>query len=87
MADGQIGLDLNDRWPFQLQFQDFLLGGVLVHCGGGADLRCGHFLVETYAKMKELGLIEGGGTPVVPSSSANAFGTGLNGRGGQLKTK
>ena len=37
----------------QLRIQDFLLGG--------ADLRCGHFPAETYAKAKELGPLGVGG--------------------------
>ena len=34
--------------------------------GGGMDLRCRHFLVKMYAKMKELGPIGGGVRPVRP---------------------
>ena len=37
----------------QCRIQDFPLGG------GGADLRLGHFSVETYAKMEELDPIGG----------------------------
>ena len=39
----------------------FPIGRALTRLGGGgADLRCGHFSVETFAKMKELGPIGGG---------------------------
>ena len=35
--------------------------------GGAADLQCGHFLVKTYAKMKELDPVRGGGhAPAAP---------------------
>ena len=47
---GNIGYNL------QLRIQDF------PHGGRGADLRCGHFLAEMYAKTKELGLIKYGCT-------------------------
>ena len=36
-------------------------GADLLRGGGGADLRCRHFSVETYVKMKELGPVGGGG--------------------------
>ena len=46
------------------------LWGVL-SCWGGADLRHGCFSAKTYAKMKELDPVGGGGAP--PPGSANGF--------------
>ena len=36
-------------------------GSRISHWGGGTNFRCRHFLVKTYAKMKELDPIGGGG--------------------------
>ena len=42
--------------------QEFPVGrGAPTSLGGDANLRHGHFSVETYAKMKELGPVGGGG--------------------------
>ena len=51
------------QYVIQRQIQDFLLG-VLSHWGG-TNLQHRHFLVKTYAKMKELDPIGGhtGGAP------------------------
>ena len=39
---------------------------------GGVDLRCGHFSVKMYGKMKELGPMGGGVRPARPPRFANA---------------
>ena len=39
--------------------------------GGGADLRCVHFLVKMYAKTKEIDPVGYGRTPAAPPGSAN----------------
>ena len=44
----------------QWQIQDFPLGGGTDPLGG-ANLRCIHFLVKMYAKMKEIDPVGGGG--------------------------
>ena len=36
------------------------MGGLDPFWGGGVDLRCGHFSVKRYVKMKELGPVMGG---------------------------
>ena len=50
--------------PHQWRIQDFSLGGPVPTCWG--DLRHGCFLVKMNAKMKELGLIGGGGALTAP---------------------
>ena len=54
----------------------FPVGGALSRWwggGGGADLRRGHFPAKTYAKMKELDPVWGGGhVPATPAESANS---------------
>ena len=44
---------------------------VLTHWGGGADLQRGHFSMETYAKAKELGPVDGSAPG--PTNEAVAF--------------
>ena len=56
----------------QWRIQDFPLGGR--RPVGGANLRCLHFSAKTYAKMKEIDPVGGGGAPVAPPRSANAEG-------------
>ena len=45
-------------WILPVADPGFPVGGACTHWGG-VDLRCGHFLVKMYAKMKELGPIGG----------------------------
>ena len=47
-------------------------GGSRISRRGGMDLRCGHFSLKMYAKMKELGPVGGScapGTPPPPRSA------------------
>ena len=45
----------------------------------GPDLRCGHFLVKTHVKTKELGYFGGGEVLPAPPGSTNASAPNLHG--------
>ena len=53
-----------DRYSLSVADPGFPIGG-RAPVRGGMDLRCGHFSVKMYAKMKELGPI-GGRAPGTP---------------------
>ena len=61
-----MGGDTTQWW-----IQDFPLGEVPT-CWGGADLRCVHFSVKTYAKTKEIDPVGGARAGSAPPGSANA---------------
>ena len=50
----------------------FPIGGAPT-CWGGANLRRVHFLVKTYAKMKEIDPVWGGHAPAAPPGSSNVI--------------
>ena len=52
--------------PYSVADPAFPIGGMLP-LGGGVDLRCRHFLVKMYAKMKErIGFHRGWHAPSMP---------------------
>ena len=61
----------------QWRIKDFPLGGGGADQlgGGGANLRCIHFLAKMYVKMKEIDPVGGGGvrTGSAPPGSANVL--------------
>ena len=73
--DGDNYLFCENLDKIQWQIQGLPLGeGALTRWSGGADLRHGCPLAETYTKMKELGRAGGGGedhAPAVPPRSAS----------------
>ena len=70
MCKSNICDPLEPQW-YSVAEPGFPVGGALTHWGG-ANLRRIHFLAKTYAKMKEVDPVGGGGhAPAAPPGSAN----------------